>query len=53
MLRVLRLPGSQVQAGDTVAVTQATNLDSNLGYAVQRPNRIGDPNVFANRSAAK
>jgi hypothetical protein len=43
----------RVQLGDTVAVTQATNFNSNLGYAVQRPNRIGDPNSFANRSAAQ
>jgi hypothetical protein len=43
----------RVQAGDTVAVTQATNLDSNLGYAVQRPNRIGNPNAYASRSAAR
>jgi hypothetical protein len=42
----------RVQAGDTVAVTQATNLNASLGYAVQRPNRIGNPNVVANRSAA-
>jgi hypothetical protein len=27
-----------------VAVTQATNNNSSLGFAVQRPNRIGDPN---------
>jgi len=43
----------RVQSGDTVAVTQATNFNSNLGYAVQRPNRIGDPNSFTNRSAAQ
>ena len=41
------------QAGDTVAVTQATNNNSNLGFAVQRPNRIGNSNDFANRSVAK
>ena len=34
----------RVQAGDAVAVTQATNNNSSLGFAVQRPNRIGDPN---------
>ena len=34
-------------------VTQATNNDSALGYAVQRPNRISNPNDFANRSVAK
>jgi hypothetical protein len=42
----------RMQAGDTVAVTQATNLNASLGYSVQRPNRIGNPNVIANRSAA-
>ena len=34
----------RVQAGDAVPVTQATNNNSSLGFAVQRPNRIGDPN---------
>ncbi|MDQ6699611.1 MAG: carboxypeptidase regulatory-like domain-containing protein, partial [Acidobacteriota bacterium] len=34
-----------------VPVTQATNNLSVFGYAVQRPNRIGDPNAFAHRSA--
>lgn len=43
----------RVQAGGTVAVSQATNLNSNLGYGVQRPNRIGDPNSFAGRSASE
>ncbi len=43
----------RVQAGDTVAVSQATNLNASLGYAVQRPNRISDPNELANRSAAR
>ena len=43
----------RVQAGDTVAVTQATNNNSSLGFAVQRPNRISDPNEFAGRSVAK
>jgi hypothetical protein len=41
----------RIQAGDMIAVSQATNLDSNLGFAVQRPNRIGNPNDKANRSA--
>jgi hypothetical protein len=41
----------RVQAGDAVPVTQATNTLSAFGYAVQRPNRIGNPNAFANRSA--
>jgi hypothetical protein len=43
----------RIQAGDTVAVSQATNLNSSLGYGTQRPNRAGDPNSFASRSAAK
>ena len=43
----------RVQAGDTVAVAQATNLNSNLGYGTQRPNRLGDPNAFAVRSAGQ
>jgi hypothetical protein len=49
----------RVQAGDAVAVTQATNNNGSLGYAVQRPNRIGDPNQFgdphqfAGRSVAR
>jgi len=43
----------RVQAGDAVAVSQATNLNSSLGYAVQRPNRIANPNVLANRSASE
>ncbi|MFL6463241.1 MAG: hypothetical protein ACJ73N_02380 [Bryobacteraceae bacterium] len=36
-----------------IAVTQATNFNSNLGYALQRPNRISDPNVLTNRSAIR
>jgi hypothetical protein len=43
----------RVQAGDAVAVTQATNNNSSLGYAVQRPNRVSDPNEFAGRTVAK
>jgi carboxypeptidase family protein len=43
----------RVQSGDTVSVSQATNSNSNLGFAVQRPNRVGDPNSFANRSASE
>jgi hypothetical protein len=41
----------RIQAGDAVAVTQATNNNASLGFAVQRPNRIGDPNTLSNRSA--
>jgi len=43
----------RVQAGDTVPVTQATNNNSALGYVVQRPNRVSDPNEFAGRTVAK
>lgn len=43
----------RIQSGDTVAVTQATNLNSNLGFATQRPNRVSNPNDYANRSAGR
>jgi hypothetical protein len=43
----------RVQAGDMVIVSQATNFNANLGYGVQRPNRIADPNAFANRSTSQ
>ena len=43
----------RVQSGDLVAVSQATNSISNLGYGTQRPNRVGDPNAFANRSVSQ
>ena len=43
----------RVQAGNAVAVTQATNNNSSLGYAVQRPNLIRNPNDFAGRSLAQ
>ncbi len=43
----------RVQAGDTVAVSQATNNNASLGFAVQRPNRISDPNTDPNRSAVR
>src|SRR6202023_977751 len=43
----------RVQAGDSVAVTQATNNNSSLGFAVQRPNRVSDPNEFDGRSVAR
>ncbi len=57
--RVWRISGWQIagvvriQSGDAVAVTQATNNNSSLGFAVQRPNRVGDPNNFAGRSVAE
>jgi hypothetical protein len=43
----------RVQTGDAVAVTQATNNNSSLGFAVQRPNRVSNPNDFAGRTVAK
>ncbi len=43
----------RAQTGDAVAVTQATNNNSSLGYAVQRPNRIADPNQIDSRSVAR
>ncbi len=43
----------RVQSGDAVPVTQATNNLSAFGYAVQRPDRIGNPNAFASRSATE
>ncbi len=43
----------RVQTGDAVAVTQATNNNSSLGFAVQRPNRTANPNDHADRSVAK
>jgi hypothetical protein len=57
--RVWKISGLQIaglvriQTGDTVAISQATNNNSSLGYAVQRPNRISDPNDFAGRRVAK
>jgi len=43
----------RIQSGDMVAVTQAVNNNASLGYALQRPNRVGDPNAFADRTVAK
>jgi hypothetical protein len=57
--RVWKISGWQiaglvrVQAGDTVPVTQATNNNSSLGFAVQRPNRIANPNEFDGPSVAR
>jgi len=57
--RLWKISGLQIaglvrlQAGDAIPITQATNNNSSLGFAVQRPNRIGDPNNFAGRSVAK
>jgi hypothetical protein len=33
-------------------LTQATNLNSRLGFAVPRPNRVSNPNTFGGSSAA-
>ena len=43
----------RIQSGDTVAVSQATNNNASLGYALQRPNRVSDPNTFPGRSASE
>ncbi len=43
----------RVQSGDAVAISQAINNNSSLGYALQRPNRLGNPNLDASRSAAR
>jgi hypothetical protein len=57
--RVWKISGWQItgmvrfQAGDRVAVSQSTNANSNLGFGVQRPNRVSDPNDYANRSTAR
>ncbi len=57
--RVWKISGWQiaglvrVQTGDAVAVTQATNNNSSLGYAIQRPTRIANPNDLATRSVAR
>ncbi len=41
----------RVQSGDNVVITQGTNFNSNLGFGVQRPNRVSNPNQLAARSA--
>jgi hypothetical protein len=57
--RLWKIAGWQIagmvraQSGDAVAVTQATNNNSSLGFAVQRPNRIADPNQIDGRTVAK
>jgi hypothetical protein len=43
----------RMQAGDTVVVTQATNNNSSLGYYIQRPNRVSNPNVVSSRSVSR
>jgi hypothetical protein len=57
--RLWKISGVQIaglvrlQTGDAVPVTQATNNNSSLGFAVQRPNRMSNPNNFASRSVSK
>lgn len=43
----------RLQSGGAVAVSQATNNNAAFGYAVQRPNRISNPNDFAARSTSQ
>jgi hypothetical protein len=43
----------RIQAGDAVAVAQATNNNASLGFALQRPDRISDPNAVTSRSAGR
>ena len=40
----------RLQSGMLIPVTQSTNLNAAFGFGIQRPNRIGDPNQFAERS---
>jgi hypothetical protein len=35
----------RAQSGSPIAVTQATNLNAFAGFGIQRPNRIGDPEL--------
>jgi TonB dependent receptor len=57
--RVWKISGWQigglvrVQAGDMVTVSLATNMLSSLGFGVQRPNLIANPNTPAVRSVAQ
>jgi hypothetical protein len=57
--KVWKISGWQIagivraQSGDAVPVTQATNFDASLGFAVQRPNRNSNPNGFSGRSAGQ
>ena len=43
----------RLQAGDAVPVSQATNNNSSLGFAAQRPNRLRDPNDYGGRDVAR
>jgi hypothetical protein len=35
----------RLQSGSPLAVTQATNLNAFAGFGIQRPNRVGDPEL--------
>jgi hypothetical protein len=39
----------RLQSGSPIAVTQATNLNAFAGFGIQRPNRIADPALAADR----
>ena len=44
----------RLQAGSPLAVTQATNLNAFAGFGIQRPNRVGNPELPADqRSTAR
>lgn len=43
----------RVQSGGAVAVSQATNLNAGFGFAVQRPNRVSDPNDLPGRNTGE
>jgi hypothetical protein len=36
-----------MQSGAPLAVTQATNLNAFAGFGIQRPNRVGDPELLS------
>ncbi|MEO8025260.1 MAG: TonB-dependent receptor [Bryobacteraceae bacterium] len=49
----LRIGGLvRVQSGGTIAVAQGTNSNASLGYYVQRPNRVRDPNSYNGRDSS-
>jgi hypothetical protein len=41
---------ARAQSGSPLAVTQATNLNAFAGLGIQRPNRIGDPELPSDQS---
>jgi hypothetical protein len=41
----------RAQSGSPIAVTQATNLNAFAGFGIQRPNRIGDPELPSGQRA--